>query len=91
MRTYVFPSLVLLGACSGPMPEPPVEEPAPVEVHVPCRARDAQRRAYFGDLHVHTSYSFDVYGFDVRVTPADSWPPLKTGEPKYIARSAAPA
>ena len=28
---------------------------------------------------------------DGRVTPADSWPPLKVGVPNYMARSAAPA
>ncbi len=31
------------------------------------------RNAYFGDLHVHTKYSFDAFMFAVRATPADAY------------------
>lgn len=79
MRISVPVSLLLLGACSTPTPTPPADAP-PVEVHTPCRARDPQKRAFFGDLHVHTSYSFDVYGFDVRVTPEQAYR-FARGEP----------
>lgn len=37
-------------------PAPP-QPPAPRE---PCALHDLQRRAWFGDLHVHTAYSFDA-------------------------------
>ena len=30
-----------------------------------------ERNAYFGDLHVHTRYSFDAYIFNVRTGPND--------------------
>ena len=38
------------------------------------------RNAYFGDLHVHTHYSFDAYVFQVRGTPDDAYRYAK-GEP----------
>ncbi|NJN51587.1 MAG: DUF3604 domain-containing protein, partial [Gammaproteobacteria bacterium] len=31
------------------------------------------RDAYFGDLHVHTRYSFDAFIFNVRATPEDAY------------------
>lgn len=31
------------------------------------------RNAYFGDLHVHTSWSFDAFIYNVRTTPEDAY------------------
>ena len=40
----------------------------------------ADRQALFGDLHVHTRFSFDAYIFNVRTTPDDAYRYAK-GEP----------
>lgn len=58
-------------ACTEPEPElPPVVY---VEPRDPCAAHSPLRRAFFGDLHVHTGLSFDAYAFDVRVTPEEAY------------------
>ncbi len=59
-----------LAACAEPEPEPEVVY---VESRDPCAAHSPLRSAFFGDLHVHTSLSFDAYAFDVRVTPEQAY------------------
>ena len=39
----------------------------------PCASRNPLRNAYFGDLHVHTSFSNDAWSFGVRATPEDAY------------------
>ncbi|MFV8753516.1 DUF3604 domain-containing protein [Nannocystaceae bacterium ST9] len=39
----------------------------------PCSDHNPQRNLYFGDLHVHTAYSFDAYINEVRVDPAEAY------------------
>ena len=36
-------------------------------------ASNANRNAYFGDLHVHTAYSFDAFAFGTNATPYDAY------------------
>jgi hypothetical protein len=44
-----------------------------VETAATCAERHPERRAFFGDLHVHTSLSADSYMFNVRVQPDDAY------------------
>lgn len=36
-------------------------------------APNLERNAYFGDLHIHTEYSFDAFSFGTQATPRDAY------------------
>jgi hypothetical protein len=76
----VLHSLLLMGC--GFFDWPSVDEwvppgaPAPARAlatRQPCADRDPLRRALFGDLHVHTAYSFDARSRDMLGTPDDAY------------------
>jgi hypothetical protein len=50
------------------------------ETREPCALADPQRRAWFGDTHVHTALSFDAVGQGTRGRPADAYR-FARGEP----------
>ena len=51
-----------------------VESPAALaDERQRCASHQPGRRAFFGDLHVHTSLSLDAFMFDVRVMPEDAY------------------
>ena len=43
------------------------------EERAPCAHEDPQRQPFFGDLHVHTAFSFDGFGQGTRGTPRDAY------------------
>ncbi|MFT5579908.1 MAG: hypothetical protein ACI9WS_002668 [Paraglaciecola psychrophila] len=45
----------------------------PKDILIANPAANAQRNAYFGDLHVHTTYSFDAFAFGTLATPYDAY------------------
>ncbi len=74
----------LLGAC-GPVDDPSLEplyspgsaRPVPTK---PATASNEDRTVFFGDLHIHTSYSTDAYTMGVRTTPDDAYRFARGGE-----------
>lgn len=38
-----------------------------------CADRSATRNAYFGDLHIHTGFSYDALPFGTKITPKDAY------------------
>jgi hypothetical protein len=59
-----------------PVSDPRFAEPAPVLRDL---GRDPNRNVFWGDLHIHTSLSYDAYTFDVRAMPDDAYVYAKGG------------
>ncbi len=67
-----------------PQTAPPSEQSVTVtsDASVPS---NSLRNAYFGDLHLHTSNSYDAYLFNIRTTPEDAYKFAKGGTIQHTA------
>ncbi|MYE86856.1 MAG: DUF3604 domain-containing protein, partial [Gammaproteobacteria bacterium] len=76
-----------LAACSQPEepPEAPAAEEAATPTAPPVIESNPNRNPYFGDLHVHTVYSFDAFLFGTRATPDDAYTFAKGGALTHAA------
>jgi hypothetical protein len=71
-----FISLLLL-ACGGEKSNKAVVNEAEETAEAPKTERttgyNPNNNAYFGDLHIHTSWSFDAFIYNVRTSPQDAY------------------
>ena len=81
-REFLFAAaLALAGACPHlPFAQAQAAQAPPdggqvryTEQREPCANRNPYRNAYFGDLHIHTSYSYDARPLGVTAVPADAY------------------
>jgi hypothetical protein len=82
--TVILSVLGELGCAEAPSAPPAAQEQKPVAEVSRCANYAPERRAFYGDLHVHTAYSHDAWAFDTRATPEQAYR-FARGEPLMLA------
>jgi hypothetical protein len=70
MIRRALPVLLLLAVLAAACEE---DEGPFAEDREPCAERHPLREAYFGDLHLHTRFSFDAFGYHLDVGPDEAY------------------
>ena len=88
MKSQLIPGTLILALCCQPasllaehheeLPRVAIQTansivPMPRDTIAGNPDKNADRKAFFGDLHVHTKYSFDAYAFGTLATPYDAY------------------
>jgi hypothetical protein len=64
---------LMLTACNKPEPAEPASDSATSTTPAAAEAPAFPERPFFGDTHLHTSYSMDAGAFGARLGPADAY------------------